>query len=44
MINTTTLSAATPPGTAGADDVVVTNPTGSATAVGAFPYVAGPGT
>ncbi|MCK8438453.1 cell surface protein, partial [Streptomyces sp. D2-8] len=36
-------SAVTPPGTAGAVDVVVTNPAGSDTAVGAFTYVAGPG-
>ncbi|MFI8854782.1 IPT/TIG domain-containing protein [Streptomyces sp. NPDC053499] len=43
VINTTTLSAVTPPGTAGAADVVVTNPAGSATATGAFTYVAGPG-
>ncbi|MER7901636.1 IPT/TIG domain-containing protein [Streptomyces sp. NPDC096046] len=43
VINATTLSAVTPPGTAGAADVVVTNPAGSDTAVGAFTYVAGPG-
>lgn len=43
VVNATTLSAVTPPGTAGAVDVVVTNPAGSATAVGAFTYVAGPG-
>lgn len=43
VINTTTLSVVTPPGTAGPADVVVTNPAGSATAVGAFTYVAGPG-
>lgn len=43
VINATTLSAVTPPGTAGAVDVVVTNPAGSATAVGGFTYVAGPG-
>ncbi|MBP0932371.1 MULTISPECIES: IPT/TIG domain-containing protein [Streptomyces] len=43
VVNSTTLSAVTPPGTAGAVDVVVTNPAGSATATGAFTYVAGPG-
>ncbi|CAM5709584.1 hypothetical protein SALBM311S_10025 [Streptomyces alboniger] len=43
VINATTLSAVTPPGTAGAVDVVVTNPSGSATVVGGFTYVAGPG-
>ena len=43
VINSTTLSAVTPPGAAGAVDVVVTNPAGSATAIGAFTYVAGPG-
>jgi hypothetical protein len=43
VINATTLSAVTPPGAAGAVDVVVTNPAGSDTAVGAFTYVAGPG-
>lgn len=43
VINTTTLSAVTPPGAAGAADVTVTNPAGSDTAVGAFTYVAGPG-
>ncbi|MDX3457167.1 IPT/TIG domain-containing protein [Streptomyces sp. ME02-8801-2C] len=43
VINATTLSAVTPPGTAGAVDVVVTNPAGSATAAGGFTYVAGPG-
>lgn len=43
VINATTLSAVTPPGTAGAADVVVTNPAGSDTAVGAFTYVTGPG-
>jgi hypothetical protein len=43
VINATTLSAVTPPGTAGAVDVVVTNPAGSATAVGGFTYVTGPG-
>lgn len=43
VINSTTLSAVTPPGTAGAVDVVVTNAAGSATAIGGFTYVAGPG-
>ncbi|MEU3532885.1 MULTISPECIES: IPT/TIG domain-containing protein [Streptomyces] len=43
VINSTTLSAVTPPGTAGAADVVVTNPAGSDTSVGAFTYVAAPG-
>ncbi|MBQ1090434.1 IPT/TIG domain-containing protein [Streptomyces sp. B93] len=43
IINATTLSAVTPPGTAGTADVVVTNPAGSDTAVAAFTYVAGPG-
>lgn len=43
VVNTTTLSAVTPPGTVGAVDVVVTNPAGSDTAVGGFTYVSGPG-
>lgn len=43
VINAGTLSAVTPPGAEGAVDVVVTNPAGSATAVDAFTYVAGPG-
>ncbi|MEU9763746.1 IPT/TIG domain-containing protein [Streptomyces sp. NPDC047985] len=43
VINATTLSAVTPPGTAGAADVVVTNAAGTATAADAFTYVAGPG-
>jgi hypothetical protein len=43
VLNATTLSVVTPPGTAGAVDVVVTNPAGSATDVGAFTYVAAPG-
>jgi hypothetical protein len=43
VVNATTLSVVTPPGTAGAVDVVVTNPAGSDTATGAFTYVAGPG-
>ncbi|MEU9091605.1 IPT/TIG domain-containing protein [Streptomyces sp. NPDC087901] len=43
LVNSTTVSAVTPPGTAGAVDVVVTNPAGSDTAAGAFTYVAAPG-
>ncbi|MET9062867.1 IPT/TIG domain-containing protein [Streptomyces antibioticus] len=43
VINATTLSAVTPPGAAGAVDVVVTNAAGSDTETGAFTYVAGPG-
>lgn len=43
VVSATTLSVVTPPGTAGPADVVVTNPSGSATAVGGFTYVAGPG-
>jgi hypothetical protein len=43
VVNATTLSAVTPPGVAGTADVVVTNPAGSATALAAFTYVAGPG-
>ncbi|HEY9440109.1 MAG TPA: IPT/TIG domain-containing protein [Streptomyces sp.] len=43
VVNSTTVSAVTPPGTAGAVDVVVTNPAGSDTAAGAFTYIAGPG-
>ena len=43
VINPTTLSAVTPPGAAGPVDVVVTNPSGSATATDGFTYVAGPG-
>ncbi|MEJ8639684.1 IPT/TIG domain-containing protein [Streptomyces sp. MS2.AVA.5] len=43
VVNSTTVSAVTPPGTAGAVDVEVTNPAGSDTAVGAFTYVAPPG-
>ncbi|WP_255285901.1 hypothetical protein [Streptomyces niveus] len=37
-----TAPAVTPPGTAGAVDVIVTNPAGSDTAAGAFTYVAPP--
>ncbi|MEV0537915.1 IPT/TIG domain-containing protein [Kitasatospora sp. NPDC050463] len=43
VINDTTVSVVTPPGTAGAVDVVVTTSGGSATVVGGFTYVAGPG-
>ncbi|MFC8278252.1 IPT/TIG domain-containing protein [Streptomyces sp. NPDC057271] len=43
VINQTTLSAVTPPGTEGAVDVVVTNPAGSDTELGAFTYLASPG-
>ncbi len=42
-ISSTTVSAVTPPGTAGAVDVTLTNPSGTATDAGAFTYVAGPG-
>jgi len=38
-----TVSIITPPGVAGAADVVVTTTAGSATAVGAYTYVALPG-
>jgi len=43
VVNATTVSAVTPPGTAGAVDVTVSNPAGAATATDAFTYVAGPG-
>ncbi|MFG2627007.1 IPT/TIG domain-containing protein [Streptomyces sp. NPDC048473] len=43
VINATTVSAVTPPGTVGAVDVGLSNPAGTATDVGAFTYVAGPG-
>lgn len=43
VINSTTLSIITPTNTAGAVDVVVTTTAGSATAVGSFTYVSGPG-
>ncbi|GGR76933.1 hypothetical protein GCM10010269_15190 [Streptomyces humidus] len=43
VINAATLSTVTPPGTAGAVDVVVTNPAGSVPAVDAFTYLTGPG-
>ncbi|GGL35961.1 hypothetical protein GCM10011588_58490 [Nocardia jinanensis] len=42
-LSDTTLVAVTPPGTVGAVDIEVTTGGGSATAVGAFTYVAGPG-
>ncbi|MFJ3184753.1 IPT/TIG domain-containing protein [Streptomyces halstedii] len=43
VVNATTVSAVTPPGSAGTVDVVVTNSAGSATAADAYTYVAGPG-
>jgi hypothetical protein len=43
IISSTTISIITPSGTAGAADVVVTTTGGSATAVGGYTYVAGPG-
>ncbi|MYS23009.1 hypothetical protein GA0115240_14652 [Streptomyces sp. DvalAA-14] len=43
VINATTVSAVTPPGTAGPVDVTVTNPAGTATDAGAFTYTAAPG-
>ncbi len=43
VVSSTTLVAYTPAGTAGSVDVVVTSVGGSATAVGAFTYVSGPG-
>ncbi|WP_326592718.1 IPT/TIG domain-containing protein [Streptomyces brevispora] len=43
VLSDTSVSAVTPPGAAGAVDVVVTNDAGSATAVGAYTYLAGPG-
>ncbi|MFI6848519.1 IPT/TIG domain-containing protein [Kitasatospora sp. NBC_00085] len=43
VISATELTIVTPPGTAGAADVVVTTTGGSVTDVGAFTYVAGPG-
>jgi hypothetical protein len=43
VINSTTLSAVSPPGAAGAADIVVTNPAGSVTETGGFTYVSGPG-
>lgn len=43
VVNGTTLSVVTPPGTAGAVDVVVTTSGGSVTATGGFTYLAGPG-
>lgn len=43
VINDTTLSAVTPPGAAGAVDLVVTTSGGTATGVDAFTYLAGPG-
>ncbi|GGO93935.1 hypothetical protein GCM10012280_47570 [Wenjunlia tyrosinilytica] len=43
VISDTSISAVTPPGAAGAVDVTVTTDGGSATAAGAFTYVAGSG-
>ncbi|MDF3288710.1 IPT/TIG domain-containing protein [Streptomyces silvisoli] len=43
VISDTTLSAVTPPGTAGAANVVVTTNAGSVTDTGGFTYTAGPG-
>ncbi|KUL43820.1 cell surface protein [Streptomyces sp. NRRL F-4489] len=43
VISDTVVSAVTPPGAAGTVDVVVTTTGGSATAIGAFTYTAGPG-
>lgn len=43
VVNSTTVSAVTPPGTAGAVDVTVSNPAGTATDAAAYTYVAGPG-
>ncbi|MFC4494872.1 IPT/TIG domain-containing protein [Streptomyces ovatisporus] len=43
VLSDTSVSAVTPPGAAGAVDVVVTNDAGSDTATGAFTYIAGPG-
>ncbi|OSY39958.1 cell surface protein [Streptomyces platensis] len=43
VLSDTSLSVVTPPGTAGAVDVTVTTSGGSATAVGGFTYIAGPG-
>ncbi|OLE26866.1 MAG: cell surface protein, partial [Catenulispora sp. 13_1_20CM_3_70_7] len=43
VLNSTTVSLVTPPGDAGATDLVVTTTGGSATVVGGFTYIAGPG-
>ncbi|WP_040792267.1 IPT/TIG domain-containing protein [Nocardia paucivorans] len=43
VISDTSVAAVTPPGTAGAVDVVITTGGGSATGTDAFTYVAGPG-
>lgn len=43
VLSATSVSAVTPPGTAGAVDVAVSSEGGTATAVGAYTYVAGPG-
>lgn len=43
VVNSTTLVAITPPGSAGSVDVTVTTLAGTATAAGAYTYVSGPG-
>ncbi|RKN12025.1 IPT/TIG domain-containing protein [Streptomyces radicis] len=43
VVSDSTVTTLTPPGAAGAVDVVLTNDGGSDTAVGAYTYVAGPG-
>lgn len=43
VVDSTTLVVITPPGTVGAADVVITTTGGSATAVGGYTYVNGPG-
>ncbi|MFE7542026.1 IPT/TIG domain-containing protein [Streptomyces platensis] len=43
VLSDTSLSVVTPPGTAGAVDVIVTTSGGSDTEVGGFTYIAGPG-
>lgn len=43
VLSGTTVTAVTPPGTAGAVDVVLTNGAGSVTVSGGFTYTAGPG-
>lgn len=43
VINNSTVSAITPPGTVGAVDVVVATSGGSATVSGGFTYTSGPG-
>ena len=43
VLSSTTLATITPARTSGAVDVVITTTGGSATAVGAFVYISGPG-